>query len=88
MVKAVWKYPFPVMDRFTLNMPFGAEVLSTAAQGDIPCLWARVDPEAPLVFRKFVLVGTGPARSDLGGRFIGTFQLMGGTLIYHLFEGN
>ena len=53
-----------------------------------PRLWALVDPEAPKVCRRFIAVGTGdlfPEEID-GFSHIGTFVLMGGRLVFHVFD--
>lgn len=41
-MKTIWKYPLQVLDRQTLFMPPGAEILSLQTQFGNPCLWARV----------------------------------------------
>jgi hypothetical protein len=88
-VRAIWKYAVPAIDRFTIDMPEGGEVLTVQVQrGDVN-LWARVDPKATKVQREFFVVGTGHERDDIHGdctRYVGTFQLQGGALVFHLFE--
>ena len=81
-MKTIWK--FPVMSD-VIEMPEGAEILSVQTQHDQPCLWALVDPDAPMERRTFNVVGTGiPFEGD--GQFLGTFQLLGGGFIGHVFE--
>lgn len=85
----IYKYPLhEVTDRPVVEMPKGAHVLSFQTQGEVPCIWALVDNEQPLEERGFYLVGTGHpfAYKPTSMRFIGTTQLMGGRLIFHLFE--
>ncbi len=62
-----------------------------ADQREVPFLWALVDPDPDLgtETRHFLLAGTGHPRPDLEWLkivFIGTFQLRGGALVFHLFE--
>ena len=45
-MKRVYKYEIRVADFFALEMPVGAELLRVDAQGNVPCLWAIVDPDA------------------------------------------
>ena len=84
----VYKYSIPVGDYRNVELPEGAEILTVQAQFDEPHMWALVDPDAPMVTRKFLLLGTGHScdedisRSD----YIGTYQLHGGGLVFHLFE--
>lgn len=69
-------------------MPVGAMVLSVQVQRMMPYIWALVDPDLPpLEERLFYVVGTGHPLSDNPGKYIGTFQLLEGGLVFHLFEG-
>jgi hypothetical protein len=82
----VYKYPAgPGI--FEHDMPEDAEILCFQVQQDVPCIWARVDVDAPTVPRKFALVGTGHVAPSLGqAKYIGTCQMYDGTLVWHLFE--
>lgn len=84
----VYKYEVPLTDDFAIDMPCGARILSVQVQNGEPVLWALVDPEARELRRHFRLAGTGhmidQAPADL--LFIGTMQLRGGALVFHLFE--
>ncbi len=84
----IFKYPIEVKDRFYVDMPAGARILSVQVQHNIPQIWAVVDVLMPKVERAFWVRGTG---HELGiaaaGKFVGTFQLDGGSLVFHLFDG-
>lgn len=84
----VYKYDVLLTDNFEIEMPCGAQLLSFQVQNGEPVLWALVDPEARHMKRYFRLAGTGHkierAPADL--LFIGTVQLHGGALVFHLFE--
>lgn len=84
----IWKYPVSIKDKFTLEMPRGARILSIQAQVGDPQLWALVDPEELMVYRDFVLVGTGnPFAFDAETyHYLATFQIAEGHLVFHLFE--
>lgn len=86
MSSAVWKYEVPVRNRFELEMPAGARIVSLQLQYDRPVLWAVVDPEAPKVTRMFGVVGTGTVVDFKLPKHIGTFQLHGGKTVLHVFE--
>lgn len=79
----IWKYPIPIQGEFTLNMPKGARVLTVQLQYGEPMIWMLVDLTVERHDRVFALVGTGYAVP--AGDYVGTFQLMGGNLVYHLF---
>jgi hypothetical protein len=83
----VWKFPLPApCDHFTLEMPVGAFPLRVAMQGNTPCLWARVNPEHPTETRRFRWAGTGHPLEDSVGRYVDTFEMHGGALVFHIFE--
>lgn len=87
----VWKFEPMASTTFALSMPVGAEVLTVQVQHGKPQIWAKVDPFAPVEMRRFALVGTGqriPDDSEMGHRlrYVSTFQLEGGLLVFHLFE--
>ena len=51
-------------------------------QGDTPCVWAEVDPNAAVEETKVVIVGTGHSIPD-GFRYFGT--AMHGQFVWHLY---
>src|ERR1700760_3985865 len=87
--RVVWKFPIPNQKEFIIEMPKGAQICTIQRWKDFPVFWAVVDPEADKEQRRFILVGTGhdfeySAESNL--RFLGTFQMLGGDAVNHLFE--
>ncbi len=83
----IWKYQIPVKDEFKIEMPSGAQVLTVDTQSNQPCIWVMVDPNALEEFRPFRLVGTGHPCNDVSAdQYIGTFQVSGGALVFHLFD--
>lgn len=88
MKKTIWKYQL-VAESVKIEMPIGAEILTVQIQDGIACLWALVDPNADKEERIIEVFGTGhPVPYDMGvsRKYIATFQLNGGTLVYHAFE--
>jgi len=86
-MKQIWKYQLTVRDRMHVLMPRGAKILTVQIQRDNPCVWALVDPEKADERRTFVIFGTGhPVIHDERLIYIGSFQLDGGALIFHVFE--
>jgi hypothetical protein len=81
----VWKYPFEVENEFIIRMPRGAQVLAVQAQGNEACLWALVNSDNELEDRKFFVRGTGHPIRLSDGHYIGTFQLLDGAFVGHLF---
>jgi hypothetical protein len=84
-MKTVWKYECPVQDRFELQIPEGSELLHIENQHNVPCMWFRVDPHAKKEYCTFLMRGTGHDCSDTG-KHLGSVQLSGGMLVFHIFE--
>ena len=86
IVQRIFKYPLVVMDVQVVHMPAGAVILSVDVQRDVPCLWALVNPDAVTSLRRIRMYGTGHPVDDPPGYFIGTIQLEGGALVFHVFD--
>lgn len=91
MRQTIWKFdlPFPVTDRFVIEMPHGSTILCVDMQMDEPRIWALVDPEAEMSHKQFELYGTGHPIDGLSfgqRKYIGTFQIVKLGLVFHLFE--
>jgi hypothetical protein len=82
----VWKFPFDVEDDFAIEMPAPAQPLSVQIQHGRTTLWALVDPSAKHVIRRYRILGTGHPSDGWPGRYIGTFKLLNGEFVGHLFE--
>lgn len=86
-MKTIWKYELETLDLFGLDMPRGAEVLTVQMQKGKPCLWAVVDTGNDKENRTFAIHGTGHDVNNADSKkYIGTYQLMGGDLVFHMFE--
>lgn len=90
MTKKVYKYEFPIQDIITIGLPVGAMILAVQEDGKTgnPCIWCLVDPnESAIEQREFRLAGTGRPIEDADDhRYVGTFQMHRGELVFHLFE--
>lgn len=90
-MRTIWKFDVEMHDSFSIHLLPDAEVLSVQMQHGTPKLWVLTEPhailpDAPTVLRKFFLHGTGHQVHPDAGRFIGTFQMAAGALVFHLFE--
>lgn len=85
----VHKYPVQMQAEFTVELPRGAEFLSVHEQNGEPQMWFRVDTSRELAKQVFSIVGTGhPIAPELSSLpHLGTFQVAGGSLVFHLFGG-
>ncbi len=87
-MNSVWKFPLRDDSEAIIRMPKGAQVLSVQVQDGQPMVWALVDAQEKPVRRKFWVVGTGwTVNPDGLGTFVGTIQLAGGALVFHIFDG-
>ncbi len=85
-MKTIWKFPLEIIGEQHLNLPEGAEILTAQMQGGTLCLWALVSPGSPKQQRTIEIFGTGHPMSDAERRYIGTAQMAGGSLVWHIFE--
>lgn len=83
----IYKYELSVEDAVEIQMPAGADVLCVQVQQSKPYLWAKVHTSATETTRKFYVVGTGHPMPVDAKEYVGTFQLQGGSLVFHVFEG-
>jgi hypothetical protein len=82
----IYKYPLHVADEPVVRMPKGARILSAQAQHGALCVWAVVDTDQRYEDRRFRVYGTGhPVDTPPSWAFIGTVQLTGGALVFHVF---
>ena len=89
MSKTVFKYKVLPSTEFEIQMPRHAEILTVQVQNEEVFMWARVDTEEDCVYRRFGVFGTGhdmPDKALVEPKYIGTFQLCGGSIVFHLFE--
>ncbi len=85
-MKSIWKFPIEITDEQKVFMPRTAKILSVQVQNGTPCVWALVDTEEQKAERTLIIHGTGhPCVCDASA-FVGTLQIAGGSLVFHLFE--
>lgn len=82
----IFKYTLDVVDTQAVAMPIGAKILTVQLQKERVCLWAVCDEAAGFEFRKIAIFGTGHSMPDIPMKYISTFQMYDGDLIFHAFE--
>lgn len=85
-MKTIYKYPLEIREGQCVDMPEGAIILSVQLQNDKPQLWVLVDTLRPLESRYIKIYGTGNPCDGSPNKFIGTFQMNDGRLVWHVFE--
>jgi len=87
MTQTVWKFPVSLDDVFVVSLPKGAKPLSVQDQAGDVQMWCLCDSdESVYENRAFRLSGTGHPIPQKIIAFVGTFQILGGSLVFHLFE--
>lgn len=87
-MKKIYKYTLEVEDEQQIEMPEDAEMLSVQIQNGSICVWAIVDTAShvPVHLQKFYVRGTGHETKGVEDKiFLGTIQMQGGALIFHVF---
>lgn len=83
----IYKYPIKLTDSQKVKLPINAEILTAQMQDDTLCLWAKVEESNTSMEERIIdIFGTGCPISDEHRRYIGTTQMHGGALIWHVFE--
>ena len=86
-MKTIWKYQLETTDYQKVEMPKGAEILTVQEQYSKPTLWVLVDDEIEEVEQRVInIYGTGDNMKPTSRKYIGTYQLMEGRLVFHVFE--
>lgn len=89
-MRTIYRFPVPIRDLFTLELPLGSKFLGAECQARAPhepSMWFLLDPERKQVERTFAVIGTGNPVPDYiqESEHLGTFQMQVG-FVWHLFE--
>lgn len=89
-MKRIYKYPVAIANRiFEIKIPKTGRILTVQTQNDFPYIWVElfVENEKLPQIRNFIVYGTGEDIAEhLQLTYIGTFQLLQGNFIGHLYE--
>ena len=85
---SIWKYPIQCVGTQIIELPEGAEILTAQLQREMGrlCLWVKVDTEKPKVIRSIRIYGTGHPIEQEKLKYISTYQVADGMLVFHVFE--
>lgn len=83
LMQKIYKYSITVTGN--TRIPANARILHVGMQSNRPHIWAMVDPDAPTVFRKISIIGTGWDLPDDNGEFLGTVFGDHG-YVWHIFD--
>jgi len=87
-MQAIWKYPLSLDHRQVISLPVCARILCVQVQNEVPCIWIvnKFVNDKDVINRTFIIYGTGHIHEQIEEKYIGTFQMSGGALVFHLFE--
>lgn len=90
IMKTIYKQIIKTTDSQTIELPKGSEILSLQTQNNDACIWFLCNPkEQEKEVKVLDIFGTGhPITDGYDGKFIGTYQLYDGKLVFHCFERN
>jgi len=81
----IFKYPLLLVSDQFIEVPANLSALSLQVQNDTICLWAAIDPNAPLISQRIFIVGTGQNVPPNVRAFLGTLQI--DNYVWHVFAG-
>lgn len=85
MRKVIWEYNLVfTVDGQNVMMPADARILTAQVQSNTICLWAYVNPDAPLERRVIEILATGQWGDDEKRVYIASVQVA--SLVWHIFE--
>jgi hypothetical protein len=80
-------YPISIEDRFEIELPQHAKVLTVHEQRGQPKIWVMADQEQPKERRRFYLIGSDKEINfdPESCTYVGSFQAGGDVLVFHVF---
>ena len=81
----IWKYDLAITDEQFIEVPKVNRPLAVQVQGSMPKLWMLVQPDSPRIRVKVRVFGTGHTGVESEMDYVGTFQVEGGALVFHVF---
>jgi len=87
-VEQIFKYSLDVNDYQTIRLPEKHEILSVQTQNNRPFMWIKVDASSNDCEVLIITHGTGHTVDEKAKKFIGTYQLDDGFLVFHVFQGD
>jgi len=82
----IYKYPIEITDLQGIELPEGYQILKVAEQDGGLFVWVKVDTDAKLIKRPFVVVGTGHELDMYGFLHLDSVVMSNG-LVWHVFIG-
>lgn len=86
-MKAIWKYPLPIIDNVEISLPKDSKILCVKTQKNDLCLWALVNPdENETESVKLRIAGTGHPIEEENLEYIDTVLMYEDNFVIHIFK--
>ncbi len=83
--RTMYKYPLDAKPLQRLAVPKGAMLRAVQVQDGVPTIWAEIEPTAETVIKEIRTYATGEPMDDHWRYYLGTYQLDGGQLVFHVY---
>lgn len=87
-MRTIWKFPLSIVDEQDIVLPVDSHILCVQTQHEVPCIWVELDPAEPMrkLKHRITIEGTGHWVAEDAGSYVGTFQVRGGDLVFHVYD--
>jgi hypothetical protein len=83
MMHTIWRFDVGLFGA-TVEIPAGATIVHVGIVREAIHIWARVNPEAATIERRFQVLPTGAPFDPADGQYVGT--VIDEPLVWHVFE--
>lgn len=84
-MKTIFKYHLSITEEQVLEVPRSFKPLCVQLQNGAIQVWGEVDPHSDILHLPFFVVGTGGVVPPEATHYVGTVQMMGGNLVWHVY---
>ena len=83
-MRTIYKYPLQIVDKQTVLMPKGAQIIAVMVQKEQLCVWAECNPTGLVEPKTLWLIGTGNSMPTLYLFHLGSVLM--GPFVWHVYE--
>ena len=84
-MRTIYKYEVSLSNAVGIDIPGFVQWLHVGVQYDVVVVWAVVDTDKPMATQRLHVRGTGHEMTGEEAEHIGSVQLAGGALVFHVF---
>ncbi len=86
-MKKIYKNVLEPIDKQTFHLQKGAKIITAREQFNNICIWFEFDTDIVEVEERTIfVVGTGNTMPQEAVNYLGTAQIHGGNLVFHVYE--